>query len=191
MIIRTFSLTVLLAEIHPCVEQLNLGTIACMDCLLIGKLIIKNSKDGIPMIKMLLLPSLFLSLFLVNQLPSKATFVDTTQDSRELIYQDTIMLLLPIDESIKNYYSKILTTRPGVYPYDVKVTKVQRLGEFRSFRFLYTLEVEPAVGPHVYVGKDRLVFEIASTIPNLVKLNKFEHLRTYDLPPKWKHILRQ
>ncbi|MBN3543874.1 DUF3888 domain-containing protein [Fictibacillus barbaricus] len=143
------------------------------------------------MLKMLLLPSLILSLFLVNQIPSKAAFVDTTQESRELIYQDTIMLLLPIDESIKNYYLKILTIQPTVYPYDVKMAKVQRLGEFRSFRFLYTLEVEPAVGPHVYVGKDRLVFEIASTIPNLVKLNKFEHLRTYDLPPNWKHILRQ
>jgi hypothetical protein len=36
------------------------------------------------MLKMVLLPSLFLSLFLVNQLPSKAAFVNTTQDSREL-----------------------------------------------------------------------------------------------------------
>jgi Protein of unknown function (DUF3888) len=142
------------------------------------------------MLKILLLPSLFLSLFLVNQLPSKAAFVDTTQDSRELKYQDTLMLLLPIDEPIIKYYSKILTIDPGVYPYEVKVIKVQRLGEFRSFRFLYTLEVEPAVGPHVHVGKDRLVFEIASTIPNLVKLKEYKHLETYQLPSHWQDILR-
>jgi hypothetical protein len=140
--------------------------------------------------KFVFFPLIF-SLILMFQSPSQAAFVDTTQDSRELKYQDTLMLLLPIDEPIQKYYSKILTIEPGVYPYDVKVTNVQRLGEFRSFRFLYTLEVEPAVGPHVYVGKDRLVFEIASTIPDLVKLIKFEHLKTYDLPPNWKHILRQ
>jgi Protein of unknown function (DUF3888) len=141
------------------------------------------------MFKKLVFSPLILSLILMFPSPSNATFVDTTQDSRELKYQDTLMLLLPIDEPIQKYYSKILTVEPGVYPYDVKVTKVQRLGGFRSFRFLYTLEVEPAVGPHVYVGKDRLVFEIASTIPNLVKLIKFEHLKY--LPPNWKHILRQ
>jgi hypothetical protein len=82
------------------------------------------------------------------------------------------MLLLPIDESIKKYYSSLLTINPKVYPYDVKVTKVQRIGEFRSFHFLYTLVVEPAVGPYISVGKDRLIYEIAPTIPDLVKLKE-------------------
>ncbi|KZE64276.1 hypothetical protein AWM68_14395 [Fictibacillus phosphorivorans] len=142
------------------------------------------------MIKKVTVISSFLVLIVLFQSPSKAEFIDTSQDSRELQYQDTIMLLLPIDELIKKYYSRILTTNPTVYPYDIKVTKVQRIGQFRSFHFIYTLEVEPTVGPHIAVGKDRLVFEIAPTIPSLIKLNKFEHLSTYELPPNWKHILR-
>lgn len=140
------------------------------------------------MIKKLVLPLFLITLLL--QSPSYAETIDTNQDSRELQYQDTLMLFLPIDESIRGYYSKIITIDPHVYPYDIKVIQVQRIEGFRSFHFLYTLDVEPVVGPHLSVGKDRLVFEISPIIPDLVKLNKFEHLKTYDLPPNWKHILR-
>ncbi|MBM7694286.1 hypothetical protein JOC77_003747 [Peribacillus deserti] len=143
------------------------------------------------MIKKLVVFTLLGSLIFSFQLAIKAEYIDTSQDSRELQYQDTLMLLLPIEHSIKKYYSKILTIDPTVYPYEIKVIQVQRIGGLRSFHFLYTLEVVPAVGPHLSVGKDQLVYKIDPTIPKLVKLIKFDHIKTYDLPPNWKHIIRQ
>ncbi|MBM7694013.1 hypothetical protein JOC77_003457 [Peribacillus deserti] len=143
------------------------------------------------MIKKLVVFPLFISLIFSFQPAIKAEDINTIQDSRELQYQDTLMLLLPIEHSIKEYYSKILTIDPTVYPYEIKVRQVQRVGGLRSFHFLYTLEVVPTVGPHLSVGKDYLVYEIEPTIPNSVKLIKFEHVKTYDLPPNWKHVIRQ
>ena len=62
---------------------------------------------------------------------------------------------------------------------------MERIGEYRSFEFLITIEVTPVVGPHIEVGKDHLTFYIT---PSTVKLRKFEHIETYELPPNWQHI---
>jgi len=62
---------------------------------------------------------------------------------------------------------------------------MERIGEYRSFEFSITIEVTPVVGPHIEVGKDHLTFYIT---PSTVKLRKFEHIETYELPPNWQHI---
>ncbi|GIN87904.1 hypothetical protein J6TS2_42900 [Heyndrickxia sporothermodurans] len=116
-----------------------------------------------------------------------------TEDSKELMVKDILMLLLgeEIDKAVSDYYSKYLTEPPLVYPYQVDIVHVERVGEFRTFHFLITLETTSVVGPHISVGKDRLTFEIAPTIPGQVKLKKFEHLETHELPPYWKDIIKQ
>jgi hypothetical protein len=116
------------------------------------------------------------------------------QDTKEMMINDTLMLLLgpEIDKAVSIYYSEYFTYPPSVYPYQIDIVNVERLGGFRTFHLLITLEITPVVGPHISVGKDRLTFEIAPTIiPTQIKLKKFEHLETHELPPNWQHILKQ
>ena len=115
------------------------------------------------------------------------------KDTEEQIINDILMLLLgpEIDKAVSNYYSDYLVESPTVYPYQVEIVNVERMGEFRTFHFLIILEILPVVGAHNPVGKDRLTFEIAPTIPDQVKLKKFEHLESYDVPPHLQNLIKQ
>jgi hypothetical protein len=110
-----------------------------------------------------------------------------------MMVNDMLMLLGPeIDKAVSIYYSEYLTETSLVYPYQVEIVNVDRIGGFRTFQFLITLETTPVVGPHFPVGKDRLTFEISPTIiPGQIKLKKFEHLETHELPPNWQDIIKQ
>jgi Protein of unknown function (DUF3888) len=115
------------------------------------------------------------------------------KDSAELRIQDMFMLfLLPhIGQAVNEYYSKLLTVHPMIYPYFVEVIHSERVNGFRGYHFKLTVEAYPTVGPHITVGKDRLTFEIAPTIPNLVKLLDYTHLQTDPLPPHWQDIIKK
>ncbi|WLD92577.1 DUF3888 domain-containing protein [Alkalihalobacillus sp. AL-G] len=65
-----------------------------------------------------------------------------------------LFLLETIETAVHDYYSKLLYDNPLVYPIDV--LKMKRVGRFRTFHFMITLEVTPVVGPYISVGKDRL-----------------------------------
>lgn len=145
--------------------------------------------------KILILFSLTIVMTIMLPIHSNAEkmYSSPQEDSRELQFQDMMMLfLLPyIDKAVSEYYSKLLTGSPSVYPYQVNVIKVERVNRFRGFNFLITLEVSPVVGPHISVGRDNLTFQVAPTVPNTVKLVKYEHIETYELPPNWKHIIKR
>lgn len=141
--------------------------------------------------------SLILAIVMVMglTLPSYAeeTYSSPKKDSAQLQYQDMLMLfLLPhIDEAVRGHYIHTLKEQPLVYPYFVDVTEVKRVNGFRGFHFIITLEANPTVGPHISVGKDRLVFEVAPTIPGgMVKLVEYKHLKTHELPPHWQNIVK-
>ncbi|PLR76386.1 hypothetical protein CU633_15580 [Bacillus sp. V3-13] len=110
--------------------------------------------------------------------------------SREELYQDIFISLLSpeIDKAINEYYKNVLTSLPMVYPYDVYIEKAERIGEYRSFEFTVIIKVRPVVGPHIDVGLDRLTFYIGGS--GNVKLRKFEHIKDFELPEHWKHILK-
>ncbi|MET3699608.1 uncharacterized protein DUF3888 [Bacillus oleivorans] len=111
------------------------------------------------------------------------------EESREELYHDMfITLLFPyMNEPIDQFYSKFLSASPMVHGYMVDVISAKRVYGYRSFKFIVTLEVTPVVGPHISVGKDRLVFDIDPSGPKLLKL---EHLETHELPDHWKHIIK-
>ncbi|GGH22178.1 DUF3888 domain-containing protein [Paenibacillus segetis] len=113
-------------------------------------------------------------------------------DSKEVQLQDMLMLfLLPhIDQAVAKYYAQFLIEKPIVYPYEVDITKIKR-SRFRGYEFLITLEVSPVVGPHIGVGKDLITFQIDPTLPKNIKSISYEHIKTYDLPPNWEHIIRK
>ncbi|WP_339269464.1 DUF3888 domain-containing protein [Paenibacillus sp. FSL W8-0187] len=137
--------------------------------------------------------SLILAVVMVMGLPlpshAEGAYSSPKKDSAQLQYQDMLMLfLLPhIDKAVRGHYIHTLKEQPLVYPYFVDVTGVKRVNGFRGFHFIITLEASPTVGPHIMVGKDRLVFEVAPTIPGgMVKLVEYKHLETYELPPLGK-----
>ncbi|MGP4081060.1 DUF3888 domain-containing protein [Pseudalkalibacillus sp. R45] len=143
--------------------------------------------------KFIMVFMLILVLSFITPSYAKNTVELPEEDSTELKYQDMIMLFLGphIDQAISDHYSFYLKKDPIVYPYQIKVKKVNRINEFREFHFVIILEVTPVVGPHITVGKDKLIFEVSPTLPEKVKLLKFEHLETHELPPVWMHLLRK
>jgi hypothetical protein len=138
--------------------------------------------------KNIIIPAIFI-LALMTSLPSLAkqnNYQPAEKSNEELMMDLFFSVLSPtIDKVVWDYYANFLNERPTVYPYQINIINMERIGEYRSFEFFITLEVTPVVGPHIAVGKDHLTFYISS---GLVKLNEFKHIETYELPPNWQHI---
>lgn len=136
-----------------------------------------------------LLFSIYLLLIMTMSTEAKIKAADEPKEqSPEELYQDLFISLLSteIDKPIMDYYTKTLTYLPMVYPYEVHVEEAKRLGGYRSFEFLVTLQVTPVVGPHIAVGEDRLTLYISGD--GQVQQRKFEHIKSYELPEHWQHI---
>ncbi|KYG34964.1 DUF3888 domain-containing protein [Alkalihalobacillus trypoxylicola] len=119
--------------------------------------------------------------------------IDTNRESNDLIIHDALMSLLeaPIAKAVGEFYSQSLTEQPEVYPYDIDIIQLKRVNGFRSFLFEITVEVMPVLGPHIQVGKDRLTLELPSSPTTPIKVVKYNHLETYELPPNWKNVLKR
>lgn len=112
------------------------------------------------------------------------------ENSKEAIYRDvSISLLIPyIQEEINNYYKDYFTELPIVFPYSVDIVSVKREG---GSGYLIELEVivHPFVGPINIVGDDRMIIETGAF--GSVKVVKFEHIKSYQLPWNWQHIIKK
>lgn len=138
---------------------------------------------------------LLMALLLDWQISAAAASVPNQpkQDSKELQLRDMLVsLLLPqMAEKLKEDYEDSLACDPVLYPYDVDVEQVERIGGFRSFRLRITLHADPVIGPHITAGEDRFVFEIT---PGGAKLVGFEHLQGPDpkhFPPNYLQCLKK
>ncbi|OSA86490.1 UNVERIFIED_ORG: hypothetical protein B2H98_18300 [Clostridium botulinum] len=110
------------------------------------------------------------------------------EDSKEKIYQDLIIcLFVPyIQKEVNNYYQEYLTEMPTVFPDSVDIVNIKRES---GYRIQSELIVHPFVGPYNYVGDDRIIIETG--VGGYVKIIKFEHLKSYQLPWNWKHIIKK
>jgi hypothetical protein len=72
-------------------------------------------------------------------------------------------------------------------PYAYKFIKIEKTPEL-NYSFTIVLEVQPYVGPHLSVRRDRITFNIDI---DGVKFKKFEHLESYELPPNYQNILKK
>ena len=143
------------------------------------------------MLKKLLLSICFMSLLITGlETISYANTrdIDTTKDSRVLLYNDMLMLILnrQVEEVANQYYFKKLKQRVSVYPYDMNVVNVKRVNRFRGFDFLITIETKPSIGAHNSVGRDRFTFQISPDVPKTydIKLIEFKHIKSYSIPPR-------
>ncbi|WP_214484854.1 DUF3888 domain-containing protein [Bacillus sp. SM2101] len=131
-----------------------------------------------------------LVLFLI---PTTANYAEDNyyhpvkKSNEELMMDLFSTLLLPdINKAVNNYYKDYLKTNTTVYPYQIQIAKMERIGGYRRFEFLITIEVTPVVGAHISVGKDQLTFYISS---GNVKMKDFKHIETHKLPPHWQDII--
>ncbi|MDV2886042.1 DUF3888 domain-containing protein [Alkalihalophilus pseudofirmus] len=126
----------------------------------------------------------FLLLFLPiqNHVYSKEPKLNV--DSLELQVQDTD----PVSDAVKKYYAKSLKKVPVVYPYEMSVLHIERMDGFRSFRFKVFLDVVPVIGPHISVGRDRVTLLVTA---GETKVISFEHIETFELPPKWAQFKKE
>lgn len=113
------------------------------------------------------------------------------EQSREELYQDIfISLLVPyIQKEVDKYYSKYLTDTPIVAPYSVYVLSAERPNGYRTFVFKLKLRVISYIGPHLGVGLDNITATVDGT--GDVKIEKFEHIKSYELPPNYQDIIKK
>ncbi|MFL0584978.1 DUF3888 domain-containing protein [Solibacillus silvestris] len=142
--------------------------------------------------KIIIVPSFILLLLIPTILTyAEPDYYQPAEESKEELMMDLFFsLLLPnVQKAVSNYYSDYLTTSPLVYPYQIKILKMERTNGYRGFLFLVTIEVTPVVGPHIEVGKDQLTFSISAG--SGVSLKNFKHIETYELPPNWQDIIKE
>jgi hypothetical protein len=102
-------------------------------------------------------------------------------------YQRIVLTLLApnIDAQIDKYYENKLTESPTFAPFlggntlDVKY--------FES-HIDVNVTIIPYVGPHLSVGKDMMKFRIDNN--GMIKVENYDHIEDYKLPPNWQHIIR-
>lgn len=113
------------------------------------------------------------------------------EQSREELYQDIfISLLLPyIQKEVDKYYSKYLIDTPIVAPYTVYVLSAERPNGYRSFLFNLELRVDSYIGPHNSVGLDYITVTVGGS--GDVEIQKFEHIKSYVLPPNYENIIKK
>lgn len=111
-----------------------------------------------------------------------------TNDSKEIIYRDVVLsLIVPyMKKEINNYYKEYLTESPTIAAYSVDIINVKRVG---GNRIQLDVITHPYVGPHITVGDDRMIIEIAAD--GSIELKNFEHVKSHPLPWNWKHIIKK
>lgn len=97
-----------------------------------------------------------------------------------------LTLLTPkIQEQINQYYKEKLTESPTYAPFLDPVNML--VGYFDSHIDVIVI-ITPYVGPHINVGMDKISFKIDNR--GTVEVLDYEHIKDYELPPNWKHIIK-
>lgn len=108
--------------------------------------------------------------------------------SEDILYRDMIItVLIPtMDRAIDEYYKTKFIEPPGLTPAFVDMKNIERPNGNLTAFFLVEIEVTPYFGPHIQVGKDRMIVEIKYGQPP--KVLEFEHLEDYPLPERYAHL---
>jgi hypothetical protein len=116
---------------------------------------------------------------------------NTPENSKEKLCLDILMtLLVPnLQYEVDNYYKEYLSVTPTVAPYDVPILSMDRISESGTFDFRLKLELHPYVGPHLDVGLDYITVRVNPV--DKVKIEKFEHIKSYDLPSYYQNIIKK
>ncbi len=140
--------------------------------------------------KRILVVSIFIIIVAVINIIN--SFVNTTakqtKEESQILYQDVILTALSptINTAIADYYKTLLTESPLYDSTAIKILNIQRPNGDRTSLFIINIEVKPFVGPHITVGKDRISIKLS--YPGLQEILKFEHIKDYPLPERYKYL---
>ncbi|SHJ82025.1 Protein of unknown function [Anaerocolumna jejuensis DSM 15929] len=131
-------------------------------------------------------------ILIVVAITTKNTFVNTTakqaEEDQTILYQDVIITALAptIDKAIDEYYKNVLSYLPGYDSSFIKILNIERPNGNRTSHFIINIEVEPFIGPHITVGKDKISINLS--YPGIPEILKFEHVEDHPLPERYKDL---
>lgn len=140
--------------------------------------------------KRILVVSIFIIIVAVINIIN--SFVNTTakqtKEESQILYQDVILTALSptINTAIADYYKTLLTESPLYDSTAIKILNIERPNGDRTSLFIINIEVKPFIGPHITVGKDRISIKLS--YPGLQEILKFEHIKDYPLPERYKYL---
>ncbi len=113
---------------------------------------------------------------------------DSMMPNDQVYYYLFITMLHPyVQKAIADYYCEYMTLLPCEAPYSYKFTSIEKTPGL-NYSYTLEMEVQPYVGPHLSVGRDRITFKIEL---NEVKVEKFEHIESYELPTNYQNIIKK
>ncbi len=141
--------------------------------------------------KRILIVTIFILIVVV--ITTKNNFINTTanqneEESQSILYQDVIITALTptIQNAIDDYYKNVLSYLPGYDSSFIKILNIERPNGDRTWHFIITIEIEPYIGPHITVGKDRISIDLS--YPGQPEVLKFEHLEDHPLPERYNDL---
>lgn len=127
--------------------------------------------------------------FTVNALENKGES-PVILDNSERLGKIVITLLIPeIQKYVNDFYEPYISIRPTVVAYldDSKIANI--VGDVDSSIYTVVVELEPYVGPHISIGRERITFEILAD--GVVNMKKYEHLTSYALPQNLQSLIKK
>lgn len=114
--------------------------------------------------------------------------IDNNPQTEQSYYNLFITLLYPyVNKAIAHYYSDYMTYPPHEAPYSYEFVSIEKAPNL-NYSYTVVLEVQPYIGPHLSVGRDRITFKIDL---DEVKVEKYEHIESYELPPHYRNVLKK
>jgi len=109
------------------------------------------------------------------------TSVSIELNNSERLEAILMTLLMPeISKAVNDFYEPYLDTQPTVAAYHgAQITNIEG--------HKITIEIQPYIGPHISIGKERITFSVAG----VVTMEKYEHLESYPLPPHKQSLLKK
>lgn len=106
------------------------------------------------------------------------------EGSIEELYKDIIVTLLEpyITDEITKHYGK-----PLQYDlFSIEFLKIER-PTYRAFNFLIKLQIDPFIGAHNTIGIDEIIIRVS---PTKTEVEKFEHIKSFPLPPHLENTIK-
>ncbi|MFA6940121.1 MAG: DUF3888 domain-containing protein [Clostridiaceae bacterium] len=102
------------------------------------------------------------------------------EGSIEELYKDIIVTLVEpyITKEVEKNYGQLLQYDL----FNIEFLKIER-PYYRSFSFLIKMQIMPFVGAHNTIGIDNIIIKVS---PIETKIQKFEHIKSFPIPPHLK-----
>ena len=138
------------------------------------------------------------AVYVNNAIHNNTQFVQYQPINNEDYHDSTVRFISPfVYEAINSHYQSedSLTQNLNTAPSLIRIEKVERVGNIDNFEFLITVVATGFVGKNTPVVDGQITFRVNGPMSgsgeNSVYFEGFKQLKTYELPQKWKHIIKK